>query len=524
MKITTHTKVLNETIEPQDFFRVISSDGKKDNCVLFESADVAKKTGERSIGSVDPTLRITGKKDDFEIIALNKRGIKLIEHFKNKFDFAENLEVLENKIKGKIKREKGEFSEEEKMKLTTLADVLRVITFEFKVDKKYEVPMGLFGVISYDFIDQFENITQNKVDLTEDDDVEMLFLDNLFIIDHLKNETTFFANEVFASKEECEEIINNYEKEFNKTKNNEVKFEKESFNEEIKIEEDTTHDEYIKMIETCKDHLFKGNNFQLVPSKTKIVTADINPFLIYLSLRELNPSPYMFFFKTDGGVLIGSSPETYLKISTENGEKIATLTPIAGTKPRGFNSEGKLDLDLDSRFENELRSDKKELSEHNMLIDLARNDIARISKPGTRYVKRPHFIVKYSHVMHLISEVVGTLKDEYDALHAYLAVMNMGTLCGTPKVKAMDVLRQIEKTKRGYYAGAIGFITPNGEMDTAMIIRSSRIKNGKIYVRSGAGIVYDSIPEREFEETENKAAANIKCIKIAMEKELNEKN
>lgn len=516
VNVKTHSKIVKEVVDPKEFFSNLSLNGSANNSVFFESADIVKKTGQRSIGCISPSLRIVGKADKFEIFALKKNGEKLITHFKDKFFFAENIKVTKDKISGTIKKQTGEFSEEEKMYLPNLADVLRVIAFEFKPEKKFDLSMGIFGVISYDFIDQFENISKNKIDLTKDPDVEMFFCDNLFIIDHIKKETSFFVNDLFGDNKYCEEILEGYEKTFKKSKiKKEIKNSTKS-NKKFKIKEDTSKDEFIKMIKTCKNHLIKGNNFQLVPSKTKIVTADADPFLVYDKLRDLNPGPYMFYFKSSDGILLGSSPETFLKVEERNNKKIALLTPIAGTKPRGTNKNGEFDYDLDSRYENELRSDKKEISEHNMLIDLARNDIARISKAGTRYVSRPHFIVKYSHVMHLVSEVIGELRDDYDVFHAYLAVINMGTLCGTPKVKAMDILRKIEKTKRGFYAGAIGFITPHGNMDTAMIIRSSRFRNGKIYVRSGAGIVYDSIPESEYIETENKAAANIKAIKIAM--------
>jgi anthranilate synthase component 1 len=150
-----------------------------------------------------------------------------------------------------------------------------------------------------------------------------------------------------------------------------------------------------------------------------------------------------------------------------------------------------------------------------MLVDLARNDVARVSVPGTRFVDRPHYVEKYSHVMHLVSNVSGTLKPGLDALHAYLASMNMGTLTGAPKVKAMELLRLLEKTKRGYYGGAIGYLTPNGDFDSAIIIRSVRMKGKKAFVRAGAGVVFDSVPEKEFEETENKAKACIEAIKAA---------
>ena len=189
------------------------------------------------------------------------------------------------------------------------------------------------------------------------------------------------------------------------------------------------------------------------------------------------------------------------------------IRPIAGTKPRGL-VDGKIDPDLDSRYEIELKIDPKEVSEHTMLVDLARNDIARISKPGTRFVDTSFVVEKYSHVQHLVSNVKGVLREDLDALHAYLATMNMGTLTGAPKVEAMKLARLYENTKRGFYGGAVGYVTPSGELDTAIIIRSVRIKDNRASIRVGAGIVHDSDPESEFLETERKAQACLKALEM----------
>ena len=223
----------------------------------------------------------------------------------------------------------------------------------------------------------------------------------------------------------------------------------------------------------------------------------------------------MFYINNDDDVLLGASPEMSLRIQGDE-NKVVEIRPIAGTKPRGLIGN-KIDIDLDSRYETELKIDEKEISEHVMLVDLARNDVAKISKPGTRYVDEPFVVEKYSHVQHLVSNVRGILKDNLDALHAYLATMNMGTLTGAPKVEAMRLLRLYEKTKRGFYGGSVCYITPSGDFDSAIIIRSIRIKKNKAYVRAGAGIVHESIPESEFLETERKAMACLKAIELAGE-------
>ena len=253
--------------------------------------------------------------------------------------------------------------------------------------------------------------------------------------------------------------------------------------------------------------------FQVVPSRTIISNYNAEPLDIYSKLRELNPSPYMFYINGRNGILLGSSPETYIRVDGD-GQKTVEIRPIAGTKPRGTVGN-EIDPDLDSRYETELKIDEKELAEHTMLVDLARNDIAKISKPGSRYVLNPFVAEKYSHVQHLVSTVRGKLKDDLDALHAYLASMNMGTLTGAPKVEAMKLIRYVEKTKRGFYGGSVGDITPSGDFDSCIVIRSMRLKGNKAYIRAGAGIVYDSIPGKEFLETEKKAHACIKAIQLA---------
>lgn len=519
---TTH----DIAIDPIEFFAALSDSGSKLNCILLESADIVKKYGEKSIGCCAPCLKATGKGNRFEIRALNGTGERFLEFIRGDFGFCKKLKVEKDKIEGEIEKRKEIVSEEERLRTVTLADVLRTIAFKFKpASKPFPVSSGLFGAISYDFVDQFEQLPANKMDLVQDPDFEMFFCDNLFLIDHREKKTTFVANALLTgegNKEEakrCGEIINGFEDTLNEIKRNNEKnkiAEKSKKSEKIKskISSDTTEKEFISMVKKCKQRIVAGDVFQIVPSRTTIVETKAEPLAVYGQLRSLNPSPYMFFMKTETGVLLGSSPETFLKVEGSNAEKKIEIRPIAGTKPRGL-VNGKIDPELDSRYENELKTDEKELAEHTMLVDLARNDVARVSVPGSRFVDRPHFVEKYSHIMHLVSNVSGTLKPELDALHAYLASMNMGTLTGAPKVKAMELLRKLEKTKRGYYGGSIGYLTPSGDFDSAIVIRSIRMKPGKAFVRAGAGIVFDSVPEKEFEETGNKAKACLRAIELA---------
>jgi len=235
------------------------------------------------------------------------------------------------------------------------------------------------------------------------------------------------------------------------------------------------------------------------------------PLDVYRRLRELNPSPYMFYLNTPNTILLGSSPELNLRVSGTDTRNVE-IRPIAGTKPRGRVGKD-IDADTDFRYEAELKLDRKELAEHMMLVDLARNDIARVAEPGSRVVTELLIAEKYASVQHLVSNVKGELAKELDALNAYLATMNMGTLTGAPKIEAMKLIRLYEKTKRGYYGGAVMYLTVDGQFDSCITIRSLQIKDHTAYVRVGAGIVHDSVPKTEFEETEHKADSCLRAVR-----------
>jgi len=268
----------------------------------------------------------------------------------------------------------------------------------------------------------------------------------------------------------------------------------------------------------------EGDIFQVVPSRSFSIHCP-NPLSAYAKLKETNPSPYMFYLKDSDFVLFGASPESALKYTKQSNE--VEIYPIAGTRSRGFNKDGSISKDLDSRLELELRLDKKETSEHLMLVDLARNDVARISEPGTRHVADLLQVDRYSHVMHLVSRVVGQLREDLDALHAYQlredldalhayqACMNMGTLVGAPKIRASQLVRDVEKKRRGSYGGAVGYVNGEGDMDTCIVIRSAFVKNEIAYAQAGAGVVFDSVAQLEANETRQKAAAVLNAIALA---------
>ncbi len=504
---------------PVEFFAKLSDYGRKENSILLESADIMKKYGEKSLGSANPCLRVQGKGSSFSILALNPVGERFLEFIKDDFGFCENVKAGKKEITGQLKPPKKMVSEEERLLLKTHADILRAIAFKFTPTEKPFVPYaGLFGAISYDFIDQFEQLPPNKRDELKDPDYEMLFLDNLFLMDHQTKKLIFIANALKTDEnskelhEECMLTIADYEKKLGE----EVPAGKMAKGATVKLSTDTPRGEFEKIVEKMKEHIIAGDIFQAVPSRTIIAKYGCEELDIYRQLRQLNPSPYMFYFRNSEGTLLGSSPETFLKVEGEK-QKLVEIRPIAGTRKRGI-VNGKLDARLDLRLENELRKDEKELAEHTMLVDLARNDVARVSVPGSRIVDKPYMVERYSHVMHLVSNVRGVLKPGLDALHAYLASMNMGTLTGAPKIKAMELIREHEKTARGFYGGAVGYLTPDGNFDSCIVIRSMRLKGGRAYIRAGAGIVYDSVPSREFQETESKARACLEALQLAQSK------
>lgn len=509
-------KELNTIVDPIEYFAKLSNYGRKKDCLLLESADIIAKYGEKSLGTADPCLKLTGFQEDFELKALNTQGQNIIKFLKKDFNYCDKVVYRNDSIKGTLKPKRKTVNEEERLKLKTHVDIIRTVAFKFKPTEKPFIPYcGLFGSISYDFIDQFEDLPENKEDLLKDPDYELYFVDNLFLMDHKKKKTYLIANALITN-ENREHIYNkamskikSYEKALKEKLPKPKKFKK------IKqlIESDTSKEEFINIVKKLKNNIVAGDIFQVVLSRTIITNYNAEPLDIYSELRTLNPSPYMFYINNENGSFLGASPEMFLRVEGDK-EKIVEIRPIAGTKPRGI-INGNIDPDLDARYETELKIDEKELAEHTMLIDLARNDIARISKPGTRYCNEPFVVEKYSHVQHLVSNVQGILKDNLDALHAYLASMNMGTLTGAPKVEAMKLIRVVEKTKRGFYGGSVGYITPSKDFDSCIVIRSMRLKNKKAYIRAGAGIVYDSIPEKEYDETDKKAKACLKAISLA---------
>jgi len=273
------------------------------------------------------------------------------------------------------------------------------------------------------------------------------------------------------------------------------------------VKRSTTREQFHEMVKRAKDYIEAGDIFQVVLSQQFRIPLQVDPFSIYRHLRVINPSPYLFFLRCEGAVMIGSSPEILVRL--EDGK--VDVRPIAGTRPRGRTPEEDADL------AEELLADPKERAEHLMLVDLGRNDVGRVAKTGSVHVNEFEMIERYSHVMHIVSNVQGELREDCDWLDLLRATFPAGTLSGAPKVRAMQIIDELETLRRGPYGGCVGYIDYSGNMDTAIAIRTLLVKEGEIYLRAGAGIVADSDPEAEFQETLNKGRALIEAIDLARE-------
>jgi len=280
-----------------------------------------------------------------------------------------------------------------------------------------------------------------------------------------------------------------------------------SYDEQMPVhfESEFSESKFKRAVDAARNYIREGDVMQVVLSQRQSTEFTAPPINLYRSLRTLNPSPYMYYMNMDDFYIVGSSPEILVRLEDDE----VTVRPIAGTRPRG--DDAKQDLAL----EKDLLQDPKELAEHLMLIDLGRNDVGRVAKTGTVELTDKMIIERYSHVMHIVSNVTGKLANKMDAIDVLKATFPAGTVSGAPKIRAMEIINEYEPTKRGIYSGAVGYISWDGNMDTAIAIRTAVIKDKKLYIQAGAGIVYDSVPENEWIETNNKAGAMIKAAKVA---------
>lgn len=392
--------------------------------------------------------------------------------------------------------------------------VLRQILADYKSPRFDYLPSftgGLVGYFSYDYLGYSEPAVRREVRDTESfKDVDLMLFDKVIAFDNFRQKIILIVN---MSLDEPETEYNRAVLELQQLDRLLRTGEKKEEPGGKLLGEVTPlfdRETYCGMVERAKEHIREGDIFQIVLSNRLSAPFEGSLLNTYRVLRTINPSPYMFYFSGTDVEVAGASPETLVKL--ENG--VLHTFPLAGTRPRG-----KTEAE-DRALESELLADEKELAEHNMLVDLGRNDLGKVSKFGSVAVETLHSIERYSHVMHIGSTVQGEIREGLDALDAVEAVLPAGTLSGAPKIRACQLIGELENNKRGIYGGAIGYIDFTGNMDTCIAIRIAYKKNGRVFVRSGAGIVADSVPEKEYEECINKAKAVVSALKLAEEAEL----
>ena len=455
----------------QEILNLIDNFLNEKNSFIFESAEKGKIRGRYTIFGKNPDK---------------------IWEFNNK-----NSYVIKNNNKIKLK-EKPE-------------NLIEKIIEDFKFETPNNLPnicSLISGFFSYDSIRYIEKIPNNCQDDLNLPDVRLLRPRTLVIHDNVKKEI-FYINNVFK-----DEKILDYKKRYEEIKFDLFKLliqsslkkidKKAKINKkDIKIKSNTSKNKFLSMVNKAKKYIKLGDIFQVVLSQRFESKLTKKPIDIYKKLRVTNPSPFMFFFNFSDFQIIGASPEILVRLR----DKKITVRPIAGTRPRGRSKKE------DLFYEKDLLKDKKELSEHLMLLDLGRNDAGKVSKINSIKVTESFIIEKYSHVMHIVSNVVGKYNNKFSKFKSLMAGFPAGTVSGAPKIRAMEIIDELETTKRKVYAGGIGYFSANGEFDTCIALRTAVAKGDKFYVQAGAGIVADSKPLKEYEETINKAKALINALK-----------
>jgi len=417
--------------------------------------------------------------------------------------------VLESKGKNiTIRRGKKEESFTTK---TDPIDEAKEIMKDFKFVSVEGLPRfcgGLVGYIGYDMIRFFENIPDENPEGMDIPDMQLALTDTLLIFDHVDRKIKVVSNAIVDNSPDkaYDAAVRKIDRIIEKLKLGDASGEpKEIKTAEQEVESNFTKKEFCDAVEGAKEYIRSGDIIQVVLSQRFKRRTDADAFSIYRSLRSINPSPYMFYLKFGEYKLIGSSPEIHVRC--EDG--LVEIRPIAGTRKRGKTDEE------DKRLEKELLADPKEKAEHIMLVDLGRNDIGRVCDYTSVQPREVMRIERYSHVMHIVSDIVGNLSKERDVYDLMRATFPAGTVTGAPKIRAMELIDEFENIKRGPYAGCIGYISFSGNIDTCITIRTIVMKDDIAYIQAGAGIVLDSEPEKEFEETQNKAMAMIKAIEFA---------
>jgi len=412
--------------------------------------------------------------------------------------------------KGKVSLKKGNEPAEEI--LEDYFTVLKDLTTRYDEPKLTGLPRltgGAVGFSSYDTvreIEQLPNVPKDDLKLPE---AVWAFYDEIYAFDHVKQQVIIIKTVFTEQKGDLDTLYDNavkkldkMEKEVYQTVRSEGSF---SINPES-LSSNLERDTFEKMVEKAKAYIFEGDIFQVVLSQRFKTEFKGDRFMLYRALRMVNPSPYLFYLDFDSFGLVGSSPEVLVRVQDETAE----LLPIAGTRPRGKTPKE------DFEYEQDLLNDPKEVAEHVMLVDLGRNDLSRVCKPGSVKAVRKQVIERYSHVMHIVSDIRGELAEGQTAVDALINCFPAGTVSGAPKIRAIEIIDELEPVKRGPYAGAVGYFDFSGNMDTCIVIRTMVVTDDRIYIQAGAGIVADSNPRNEFEETRNKAGALVDSLSVAL--------
>ena len=466
-------EMYSDRYTPVEVMRILRKASR--HCYLLESAGQTEQWGRYSFLGYDPSMEIT---------------------------------CTDGKMRIR-KTSLGGWSEEELRTVAHPGQVLREIIDENRTPELPGLPTftgGLVGYFSYDYIKYSEpKLRLFDEEKTDFRDMDLMLFDNVIAFDHYRQKVLLITGVMTDGdlKKAYEEAGAHLDQMAQLIREGEPKqFKKLKLESEIKPQ--FPKERYSAMVEKAKHYIHEGDIFQVVLSNPMRAKASGSLFDTYRALRATNPSPYMFYFSSDDIELAGASPETLAKL--DNG-KLSTF-PLAGTRPRGKDSGE------DEALERELLADEKERAEHNMLVDLGRNDIGKISRIGSVHVEKYMEIERFSHVMHIGSTVTGLIREDKDAVDAVDAILPAGTLSGAPKFRACQIIEELEQSKRGIYGGAIGYLDFAGNLDTCIAIRLVYKKNGEICIRSGAGIVADSVPEKEFEECCNKA----KAVRVAIER------
>ncbi|UBU94982.1 anthranilate synthase component 1 [Edwardsiella sp. LADL05-105] len=478
--------------------------------LLLESADIASKHHLKSLLIIDSALRITARGREVTLESLSANGAALLTTLRHALPPDVACTSQAHGCTLTFPAPDNEQDEDSRLHTPSVFDALRTLLSCQPTPDAEPEAMLLGGLFAYDLVAGFEPLPQLSAG-PRCPDLYFYLAETLLILDHRQGSARLQASLFSTAADEhqrlqqrLDDLLTEMQRPFTAAPVAPCP--------PLTVEVDRDDEAFAAIVRDMQRAILAGDIFQAVPSRRFTLPCPA-PLAAYRQLKQNNPSPYMFFMQDQAFTLFGASPESALKYDADS--RRVEIYPIAGTRPRGRRADGSIDRDLDGRLELDMRSDPKELAEHLMLVDLARNDLARICEPGSRYVAELTNVDRYSVVMHLVSRVVGTLRADLDALHAYRACMNMGTLSGAPKVRAMQLIAASERRRRGSYGGAVGYLTARGDLDTCIVIRAAYVEDGVASVQAGAGVVLDSQPQAEADETRSKARAVLNAIAAA---------